>query len=365
MKNYCPDLFQNLFIQKTNANQVELGFCCVSKLSPPLDKIDFDNSYLENQRQKYLETNILPVGCSQCVRDEAANSTSRRLQQIQNNKNHHWSTEKKLKFLQYNCDNVCNLKCIACSSLYSSAWIEDEIKMGLRHTKKIKHTKHNNLLFDFDLSGIEQIYFNGGEPLLTQDHVYVLRYVANKINPYNIHILYNTNATVIPDNEVINLWKKFASVTLIASIDAIESQFEYIRYPGNWQVVKNNLDEYKKFSTVNIGANIGVHNIMYFDQLFNFAVENKIQFNFQSDTQGPLSLKNLPIHLKPIVKNYIYQVKESSTKDILLHTLDTDNRCNLHWITYLKNLDKIRNTNWKNSLSSLYKLDPSFFDSYE
>jgi organic radical activating enzyme len=365
MKNYCPDLFQNLFIQKTNANQVELGFCCVSKLSPPLDKIDFGDNYLENQRQKYLLTNTLPESCSQCVHDESANSTSRRLQQLEHNRNHNFSTTNNLRFLQYNCDNICNLKCIACSSLYSSSWIDDEIKLGVRKHQNIKPTKNNHLLFDFDIEGIQQIYFNGGEPLLTKDHVNVLSYMANKINPCNIHVLYNTNGTILPSNEVLRLWEKFASVTLIASIDAIQSQFEYIRYPGNWESVQNNLKEYKKFATLNIGANIGVHNIMYFGELFDYALENEIQFNFQSDTQGKLSLKNLPVHLKSSVRDNIVSVKESPTKTILLNTLNADHNCDLSWINYLNNLDKIRNTNWKHSLSSLYQLDPSFFNSHE
>lgn len=365
MKNYCPDLFQNLFIQKTNADQVELGFCCVSKLSPSVDKIDFNDNYLEDQRQKYILTNVLPESCSQCVSDEVAKSTSRRLQQLEYNKSHNFSTKNNLRFLQYNCDNICNLKCIACSSLYSSSWIDDEIKLGVRKHQNIKHTKNNNLLFDFNLEGIQQIYFNGGEPLMTKDHINVLSYVADNIDPYQIHILYNTNATILPSDEVMSIWAKFASITLIASIDATASQFEYIRYPGNWQHVHNNLEEYKKFSTVNIGANIGVHNIMYFGELFDYALENNIQFNFQSDTQGKLSLKNLPVHLKSAVKDMLIKVKESPTKKILLNTIDADNNCDLSWIRYLNNLDKIRNTNWKHSLSLLYKLDPSFFDSHE
>jgi molybdenum cofactor biosynthesis enzyme MoaA len=361
MKNYCPDLFQNLYIQKNNANQVELGFCCVSRLSPPVNKIDFNDDYLETQRQKYLLTESLPESCSPCVQAELSSTTSRRLQRLQYTI-HNFSTNNNLKFLQYNCDNICNLKCIACSSACSSSWIDDEIKLGIRKYKNIKPTKNNNLLFDFKLEGIQDIYFNGGEPLLTKDHINVLNYIVEKIDPCNIHINYNTNATLIPNNEVIRLWEKFASVTLIASIDALESQFEYIRYPGKWKAVHDNLKEYKKFSIVKIGANIGVHNIMYFNELYDYALENEILFNFQSDTIGYLSLKNLPIHLKPAVISHISKAKESSTKNILLNTLNTNHNCNLSWVKYLKNLDRIRNTNWKDSLSELYKLDPSFFD---
>lgn len=364
MKNYCPDLFQNLFIQKTNANQVELGFCCVSKLSPPLNKIDFDNDYLENQRKKYLETNTLPESCSQCVQDELANSTSRRLQQLEHYGNHNFSTKKNLKWLQYNCDNICNLKCIACSSYYSSAWIEDEKLLGRNINLRIKPTKHNDLLFEFELENISQVYFNGGEPLLTKDHIRVLEYIEKNVDSKKIHVLYNTNATLQLSNEIINLWDKFARVTLMASIDAIDEPFEYIRYPANWNQVKKNLQHYSDHTCLNIGANIGIHNIMYFSDLYNFSLDHKIQFNFQSDTQGFLSLKNAPAHLKEKIIKNLEQAEESNTKKILLNTLSNSTIPNLSWINYLNRLDKIRNNSWKKSLDRLYNLDRQFFDEY-
>ncbi len=364
MNHYCPDIFQNLFIQKTNDNQVQLGFCCVNKLGDAVANIDFYNQDLQSQRQKYVDSGILPPSCSQCVQDETAGSTSRRLHRLSYINNNEYVYQPKLRYLQYNCDNICNLKCIACSSVYSSSWIEDEIKLGLRQHKKIKHTKHNKLIFDFDLDNIEQIYFNGGEPLLTHDHVNVLTYLTTTTNTSRIHVHYNTNATIVPDQAVVELWQQFGSVTLVASIDAIGAQFEYIRHPGNWNTVQTNLQQYKKFCQLEIGVNIGVHNIMYFQNLYDYALENNIQLNFQSDTQGYFSLRNMPAHLKQVVTQHIANAPESPTRQILLRTLATDSLCNLSWISYLNRLDKIRNTDWSHSLAALYKLDPEFFDTY-
>lgn len=365
MKNYCPDLFQNLYIQKLNEYEIQLGFCCVSKLSDPLNSIDFESNFLESQRQYYIKTNKLPISCKQCIDSENINSTSRRLQQLKHWPNHNFSTKNNLKLLQYNCDSICNLKCIACSGLYSSSWLEDEKLLGISDHIKVKHTKNNELLFNFDVTSINEIYFNGGEPLLTKDHIKVLDYMISNANPKNIHVLYNTNATLPLKDNFLNLWDKFDSVTLIASIDAIESAFEYIRYPANWNVVKNNLTEYSKHTKINIGANIGVHNIMYFSDLYNFAIENNIQFNFQSDTQGILSLKNTPKHLIENIKNYLALAQNSTVKETLLSTLDSVKNPSLDWIRYLGKLDKIRNNSWKTSLSRLYNLDQEFFNNNE
>ena len=362
MKNYCPDLFQNLYIQKLNEYEIQLGFCCVSKLSEPLDLINFEADFLQSQRQHFINTDTLPPSCNQCITNEKINSTSRRLQQLTYWPNHNFSTKNNLKLLQYNCDNICNLKCIACSGLYSSSWLEDEKLLGMLDNVRIKPTKHNELMFNFDVSNIREIYFNGGEPLLTKDHIKVLEYMLNSADSKNIHILYNTNATLTLKDEFLKLWEKFASVTLIASIDAVDTAFEYIRYPADWNNVKNNLMNYSKYTKINIGTNIGVHNIMYFSDLYNFATENNIQFNFQSDTQGKLSLKNTPRHLIGKIKNYLAQAQDSTVKETLLSTLDSVRSPDLDWIRYLGKLDKIRNNSWKVSLSRLYNLDQEFFN---
>lgn len=362
MKNYCPDLFRNLFVYKLNESAVELGHCCISDRSAATDKISFDNEFLEQGRNHFLTTGELPNSCRQCKDLESIGSTSKRTQSQIKEK----ITTNQLDWLQYNCDNICNLKCIMCSSYSSSAWIEDEIKLGFKPKIKIKPTKYNPVFFNFNVDSLQSIYFNGGEPLMTNDHLRVLSHLHQTIDTKNTNVLYNTNATFNISDDVLDIWKKFNKVTLIASIDAIEDQFEYIRYPANWSNVLQNLYSYRDAGIdVSVGVNIGVHNIMYFGDLYNWALNNNFQFNFQSDTIGDLSLRNFPKHLVQYAQDYLQKQIDSDPKTILLNTLDNLSDNNITWVSWLNSLDRIRGNSWKHSLSRLYELDTKFFNNFK
>lgn len=341
---------------------MKLGHCCISELSAPTDQISFDNEFLEQGRKYFLTTGELPDSCRQCKDLESIGSTSKRTQsQIKET-----ITTKQLNWLQYNCDNICNLKCIMCSSYSSSAWIEDEIQLGFPTQIKIKPTKHNPVFFNFDINTLQSIYFNGGEPLMTNDHVRVLTYLTQTIDTKNTNVLYNTNATFSLNNDVLDIWNKFNEVTLIASIDAVDEQFEYIRYPADWNRVLQNLYSYRDAGiNVSVGVNIGVHNVMYFGDLYDWALDNNFAFNFQSDTVGDLSLRNFPKHLVHHAQEYLQAQVDSEPKTILLNTLDNLSNNDTTWVTWLNKLDHIRGNSWKHSLSRLYELDPKFFNTFK
>jgi sulfatase maturation enzyme AslB (radical SAM superfamily) len=85
------------------------------------------------------------------------------------------------------------------------------------------------------------VHFNGGEPLLSKTHVEFLQALPNKDQ---IYINYNTNATILPDQTLLDLWQQFKLVQIDFSIDDVEQRFEYQRYPANWKQVTNNLQWY-------------------------------------------------------------------------------------------------------------------------
>jgi sulfatase maturation enzyme AslB (radical SAM superfamily) len=92
-----------------------------------------------------------------------------------------------------------------------------------------------------DLSTLRWVHFNGGEPLLSKTHLEFLQALPNK---EQVHINYNTNATILPDQTLIDLWQQFKLVKIDFSIDDIEQRFEYQRYPANWMQIKDNLQWY-------------------------------------------------------------------------------------------------------------------------
>lgn len=359
MKNYCPDLYQNLFVQKVNANQVQLGHCCVSQLSEPTDNIDFQHTYLEQNRQHYLDTGELPTACAHCVRAESIGSDSRRTNHLKAD----WHpTEIKFRNLDYNCDNICNLKCIMCSSYYSSAWIEDEIQLGLKTPMRIKPTKHNNLLNDLDATSIHNLYFNGGEPLMTRDHINVLNHIIAAGSAHQVAINYSSNGTFGITDELQDIWSQFRKVHIGFSVDAAYGVYEYVRYPARWAEVSANLLEYKRRSsdrfTQSIQVTIGLHNVLYFDALYYWAHDHGYPVVLQGDTLGTnqLSLLNFPVQHKAVLMDYLYNLPDSDAKNVLLKMSQHITGGNLRWVSWLDRLDAIRGTNWRTTLSRVSEL---------
>jgi sulfatase maturation enzyme AslB (radical SAM superfamily) len=370
MKNYCPDLFNSLFVQKINENQIELGHCCATyPLSPATNTIDFNNDFIQQGRQHFLTTGELPASCSYCTRAEAEGAVSKRSYKLEwHKKNQTWPTETVFQRLDYNCDNVCNLKCIMCSGYYSSAWREDEVKLGIRVDQKTKPTKHNPVVLDLDLTNINSVYFNGGEPLMTRDHINVLNRIIEAGRAGETNVSYSSNGTFPLTDEMQSIWSQFSSVTMYFSIDAVGSVYEYVRYPGIWSEVDCNLREFKQVPNLRatVLTTIGLHNVLYFDELDTWARTNEYEIYVQ-DTNGrsQLTMRNFPAKFKDHLVNYLNQLPESVAKQNLLsmsnHIVGFDNR----WVSYLNQIDHARDTSWRTVLDRLYMLDDVYFDSMQ
>lgn len=378
MNNYCTNLFNSIYIVKVNESDVKLGHCCASKLAPPMATIDFTNDFLTNNRNFYIETGELPVACSQCINNEKHGITSKRITDLKNVTS--YSNVSKLKQIDYNCDNICNLKCIMCNSICSSAWIEDAIKLGILYNTdtRIKPTKHNLAINNLDVSNLEVIYFNGGEPWMTKDHINVLTYIKNNTNTKNVEVRYNTNGTFPVTDEMLELWKNFKSIYVGFSVDAFGDAFEYIRNLAKWKDVEKNILNFKevqkKLSTncvanFHLGVTLGVQNIMHIDDLVHWANTNNINIHIQGDTLGPsnLSLANFPFKHKNKLISHLTTIENFAQKQVLLDSCNSQitETNNLAWISYLNKLDAIRGNSWKHSLNKLYHIDPVLFDSYK
>jgi hypothetical protein len=155
---------------------------------------------------------------------------------------------------------------------------------------------------------------------------------------------------------------------LLASIDGIHDSFEYIRFPANWNKVVENINNYRNAGISNLavsfGINIGVHNVMYYKELEQFCFDNNIELTYQHDTQGVLSLVNLPKHLVPPILEYLETLPQTKTKEILINCVSNIQQPDVtSWVNWLSKLDFIRGNNWKKSLHRLYDLDPKYFDS--
>lgn len=145
--------------------------------------------------------------------------------------------------------NLCNLSCRSCGHIFSSSWYQDQAKLAgedwTRRNRPLNIAGKNatdmweQLLPHIDY--VEQIYFAGGEPLMMDDHYRILEELERR-GRFDVRLIYNTNFTHVKlkDRLVFDYWKKFQSVSVGASLDAMGLRAEYIRKGTNWSVIEQN-----------------------------------------------------------------------------------------------------------------------------
>jgi MoaA/NifB/PqqE/SkfB family radical SAM enzyme len=206
--------------------------------------------------------NIIPTPCANCTRHASSNRWY--------SANGYTDTTVDLIRIDYWTGDTCNLTCAICGPYSSSAW-KTELKLPVIERKQTV----NYAWKDLDLTKLKYIHFNGGEPLLSKEHVQFLMAVPNKDQ---VHINYNTNGTIQPSDELLELWSKFKLVQIDFSIDDIEERFEYQRYPAEWNRVTENLQWFIDTCPVNcmfaVNTTVSVLNVNHLDKLNSWLADN-------------------------------------------------------------------------------------------
>ena len=230
--NTCIDVFKNLNISIVQ-NQLAVSPCCLTA-PQPTDQIQFYNNQYLNQFRMEWKTGKFPSACESCQHAEESNGTSRRTGSNQWYQDHgYYNDTVELIRLDYWTGDLCNLACAICGPHNSSSW-KQELNLPVTLKKVVVNTTWKSL----DLSALQFVHFNGGEPLLSKEHVDFLQNIPNK---NQVHLNYNTNGTILPSTELLALWKKFKLVQLDFSIDDVGEQFEFQRYPAEWNDVSLSL----------------------------------------------------------------------------------------------------------------------------
>ena len=151
--------------------------------------------------------------------------------------------------------NLCNLSCRSCGHIFSSSWYQDQAKLAggnwkdrnpvLNYAGRTATDLWEQLIPHLDY--VEQIYFAGGEPLMMAEHYNILDELERR-GRFDVRLIYNTNFTQtrLKDREVFDYWRKFDSVAVGASLDAMGPRAEYIRRGTDWDQVERNREQMLK-----------------------------------------------------------------------------------------------------------------------
>lgn len=195
---------------------------------------------------------IKSEACQRCYEQESAGFFSGR-QSANKHHGHHVkklsTTPFELTYWDIRFSNLCNLSCRSCGHIFSSSWYQDQVKLAgsnwasknraLNIAGRNANDMWEQLLPHLDY--VEQIYFAGGEPLMMDEHYRILEELERR-GRFDVRLIYNTNFTQVrlKDRYVFDYWKKFHSVAVGASLDAMGSRAEYIRNGTDWATVEDN-----------------------------------------------------------------------------------------------------------------------------
>lgn len=163
----------------------------------------------------------------------------------------------QLQYIDARFNNLCNLKCRTCGPRFSTSWIEDHVKIyGVADNEREQQgdvftfagKTEDQLLEEImpHIPGLKQIYFAGGEPLMTLDHYKILEelirigHTGSKEKPLTIN--YNTNFSNLKLGKynAIELWKNFNRININASLDGSHAKGEFWRKNTDWENIVSN-----------------------------------------------------------------------------------------------------------------------------
>ena len=359
--NWCPEIYRGMFIDRHNSDHIQVAPCCQADTS--IEKVidfDFNTSAHLTQLRERFDRGEKPKECSKCWQAEALGSRSRRQSAIEFSQSTEIDRSVLLQSIDYNATWACNLACVMCDPQYSSLWAKQK-NLDKKELSTIGRNfrNHNNVLDNVSVTGLKQVHFNGGEPLLNDDHTDLLFRLEQEEILKNVNLSYNTNGTIMPNTKTIDIWSRARLVKLYFSIDAVGAAFEYVRWPGVWsQTCKNMLDMKRDLpSNVMFGFNstVGSYNLFEMEDVWNWFDQN-ISTNREGDVSDfcwQFANKFDPGYLNNDIKNLaITQLKSISALDGLVKYLasTTSHDENKDWMKYLSELDSARGTSWTDSL---------------
>jgi organic radical activating enzyme len=154
--------------------------------------------------------------------------------------------EFRMPFMNMRFSNVCNFRCRTCGPQDSSAWHEDALSLwgAAAGPKLLTPTADPEELWrqiEPLVPTLEEVNFAGGEPLIMEEHYRILRLLLDR-GLTRVRLGYSTNFSITTHKgqDVMELWDRFESVFVAASLDASGPRGEYLRKGQDWkQVVEN------------------------------------------------------------------------------------------------------------------------------
>jgi sulfatase maturation enzyme AslB (radical SAM superfamily) len=251
-------------------------------------------------------------------------------------------------------DIGCNLACRSCGPKSSTYWqkhlIDNNISFVAPHPES-KVKQMIDVLNTLDLTNLELVVFSGGETLLGSGYWAVAEEIAklSSNSKEKITLSFQTNGTQKIHEKYYKIIERFQLIKLNISLDGIDQQFEYLRWPASWNQVVDNIFKLKETLPVNtmflIEETVSIFNLYYRERLANWAKEN-FSTNRLGDITNHTSHNAFGIFSLDNVTHEYLAALPDDTKSLIPPSWKENPAQIAHMIQQITKFDKIRGENW-------------------
>lgn len=339
-KNYCAYVEKGIRIKLFEYNNdiyADIKPCChITAQYIPQDikkpvlinsAVDiFKSRPLKYFRKYFKRNNDLPLACIACDNHERKS-----LQSPREKINKLDYTDYDINKLDVVLGNSCNLACPFCSSYASSlidklsnklstnerpqSWIPlvNERSRGTNKTADVI----KDLLSTYKVHTLKLI---GGEPFLKENWDKIAE-VIDTGRCKDMHLEVTTNGTILND-EIFSRLSKTKHAHLRISVDSIDSNYEFIRWPHKWDKMHKNLDYLRNNTYENIHISVSnlvnIFNFEYLPKIEEYFLDVKNVVGYSTEIKPDTHLmnyQNLPEHIIESVKD---RIKSKNLKQALV-----------------------------------------------
>lgn len=212
----------------------------------------FKSTYMKNLRQQF-RNGEKPSGCETCIRDESNNFRSKRETYLSflSNQLEIFDTEPELPVeYQMIISNACNLKCRSCTPSHSNLWqAEHKILFGNTgyQTPHGQAGNYDSVLWKDRkewMSSVKRLEIVGGEPFYIRQWKELWTEMIELGYSKNVDMDMSTNCNIFDIESLEMIIKDFKRIGIGLSIDGLGKVYNYLRHPGKWDQVQENILSY-------------------------------------------------------------------------------------------------------------------------
>ena len=213
-----------------------------------------------------------------------------------------------------------------------------------------------------DLTNLSRIRINGGEPFYSKNLLPILQKIDADAGLENVQLEFNTNGSIFPKKETLDLLLKAKKLDLEFSIDAVGKLAEVIRYGESWENIEQTI---KKWKMNFPNASFSLHSVI---SLLNLSQLNELRrWSDEIDIDWNWYFLLRPRHLS------VYQLPKKYKQELFDHMEDFSDITKLYdelmidgpdyiknhygmFLTFTKTLDSYHNNSFESVNPKTYKL---------